>query len=159
IFQRTKEVLTLWRQQKPNGSQVRSFQTELASLAYACFLVGSKPNDELPAPQNLSCQLIMNRSLFMKEWGHYLSWERPPVSLELAQYRIYEISRGERKLIVDLPATQLSYFRRNIDPNKSLVYAVVAIDKQGKESNPAVVKVLVPWLISQIESFFPVFIH
>jgi len=141
VFRKTQEILARWRQEKPTSSQISLFQNEIASVAYACFLACSKPNDALPAPRNFSVRAGENRSLFMKETVHFLSWEPPAGSISPAGYRIYDVSRGERQLLAELKATSLYYWRRNIDPTRSYIYAVLAVDSQGREGNPAVVRI------------------
>ncbi len=155
VFMKTRKILDSWRQEKPSPSQISQFQSEVASVAYACFLAGSIPNDNLPAPLNLSLRIIDNRSLFMKETVHFLAWQPPISGIQPAGYRIYDVSGGERRLLAELKGSNLSYWRRNIDPTRSYIYAVLAIDNQGREGNPAVVKI--PGSTFQVFSwaFFP----
>lgn len=140
VFCLTQEVLAGWRQQKPSASQISQFQDEIASLAYACLLSGSIPNKDLPAPRNLSLRIIDNRSLFMKETVHFLSWEPPLSAIPPAGYRIYDVSSGKRHLLGELKGDSFNYWRRNINPMRSYIYAVLAVDSQGREGNPAVTK-------------------
>lgn len=140
LIRRTQESLTLWRQQKPTVTEVRYFQNELASLAYACFLACTIPKEGLPSPQNLKCQLVKNRSLFLIEWGHYLSWEKPYGDFNPVKYRVYDVSLGEKKMLAEVPSTQRTYYRRNIDPTKPYIYALLGVDDQGQEGNPAVIQ-------------------
>ncbi len=141
VFNRTWSRLESWRQSLPSAGEVSQFQDELSSLAYACFLAGSIPNDNLPAPQNLSCQVIENRSLFLNEFGHYLKWDPPLSQLSISGYRIYDVTLGERQLIAEVSAKNTSYFRRGIYFNRSYFYAVLAVDNKKMEGSPACVKV------------------
>lgn len=140
VFNLTQKVLAGWQQQKPSASLVSQFQDEIVSIAFACFLAGSIPNDNLPAPRNLSLRIVDNRSLLMKETVHFLTWEPPLSAVPPTGYRIYDVSSGERRLLVELKGDSLSYWRRSVDQARSYIYAVMAVDSQGREGNPAVIK-------------------
>jgi len=154
VFDRTWTRLESWRQSLPSAEEVSQFQKELSSLAYACFLAGSIPNDNLSAPQNLSCQVIENRSLLLNEFGHYLQWEPPLSGASISGYRIYDVTRGERQLMAEVSAKNTSYFRRGINFNRSYFYAVLAVDDKKKEGNPAWVKVSSSVQLSQPWNLF-----
>lgn len=125
-----------WRENPPSSETISQVQNGIASLGYSCFVACSIPHDSLAAPRNFSSQLKENRSLLLREYIHYLGWQ-PPATRTAVSYRIYEIKGGDRSLLDEIPASAKSYLRHFVDPNKKYIYAILAIDREGKEGNPA----------------------
>jgi hypothetical protein len=89
------------------------------------------------APLNFAGEALMNKSLFYREYFHSFSWEANPDNRDIDHYRLYEIDEMENKIfLAEFGADTLTYIRRNIDPTKTYIYRLSAVDykdREGKE--------------------------
>ena len=87
------------------------------------------------APVNLRVIKVENKALFYHETIFELSWEPNPLNFGVAHYRLYDVTSGKTQL-GEFPATQLEATLRNMDPGKSYLFALTAVDEWGSESDP-----------------------
>jgi len=87
-------------------------------------------------PANFQVKKIENNALFYRELIFELSWAANPLNLNVAKYRLYDVTQTQT-LLAELPATQLSYTLRNMDRTKTYHFALTAVDAGGGESGPA----------------------
>ena len=122
------------------------------------------------APLNFTGQKVLNRSLSQAEYINVLSWQPNPDNIEIANYRIYEVSATQLSenrnllsrtkinillkrmirsfwentslsLLAEVSSNTIEYWHRGIEKNASYNYVIVAVNNSGKEGNPAYVTV------------------
>lgn len=93
------------------------------------------------APLNFSGIKVLNRSLFQSEYIIKLTWQANPLNSAIEEYRLYE-KRGEsRTLLAELDAGIFDFWIQNADKDKEYVYAIIAVNVHGRESEPSVISV------------------
>ncbi|MBN1224418.1 MAG: hypothetical protein JXB23_14315 [Candidatus Aminicenantes bacterium] len=93
------------------------------------------------APMNVTGQKKLNRSLSQVEYINVLSWQPHPDNLNITKYGIYLVENGIWDPLVELNADVFNYWHRRVGKDKSYTYAIVAINDDGREGNPAYVTV------------------
>lgn len=83
----------------------------------------------------------MNRSLFLSEYLNALTWQANPANENIVGYRIYLVEGGSRSLLADVNASTFEYWRRNVEGGRQYTYVLVAINNEGRESDPASITV------------------
>jgi hypothetical protein len=141
---RAQEVLIQWRAAFPLAQTVVQVQNAITKQAYWCLLSSSPANEELSSPRNLICWTFQQKELRFGastsgRYLHLLRW-RSPSQGEVAGYRVYDVSSGQRNLLAEIPGNTFSFFRRVSDRTTDYIYAVLAVDNSGKEGSPACVQ-------------------
>ena len=95
------------------------------------------------APLNFSGEKVLNRSLSQAEYINVLTWETNPnnAELDIVKYRIYEINGESWNLLVELNPNTFEYWHRDVDKDKQYMYALVAVNDEGREGDPAYITV------------------
>lgn len=88
-------------------------------------------------PLNFSGQKVSNRSLSQSETINVLTWQANPDNENISKYRIYEIEGPNRSLVTEVDADTFEYYHRNVQKDKQYTYALVAVDENNIESEPA----------------------
>ena len=87
------------------------------------------------APLNFKIVKAENKALFYRETIFELSWEPNPLNLNVATYRLYDVTQT-KTLIDEFPGTQFKTTLRNMDKSKAYLFALTAVDEAGIESDP-----------------------
>jgi hypothetical protein len=84
----------------------------------------------------------LNRTFSQAEYIDILTWQANAsnAGLDIAKYRIYQISGTTRTLLAEVNADQTEYQRRKAG-SASLQYEVAAVTGSGREGEPAAVTV------------------
>jgi hypothetical protein len=88
-------------------------------------------------PLNFSGQKVSNRSLSQSETINVLTWQANPDNENISKYRIYEMEGQNRSLVTEVEAGIFEYYHRNVQKDKQYTYALVAVDENNIESEPA----------------------
>lgn len=139
---RAASALAQWRSSWPSAQTVSEVQNAISQQAYWCLVSSSPASENLSAPRNFTCIIFKQRDFNFGSSGvshslHLLRW-RPPLQGQVASYRIYDVTSGQRILLAEVPSSQLSFFRQVSDPNQNYVYTVLAVDAAEQEGCPAV---------------------
>lgn len=94
------------------------------------------------APLNFSASQYENRSLSQLENINVLEWQDNPSHTGVVKYRIYQQDGGSQILLVELDAGTSRYLHRKVNKNNPYNYALVAVNREGKESLPAYTEIL-----------------
>jgi hypothetical protein len=91
------------------------------------------------APAGASAGQVVNRSLFQAEYINVLTWTPNPENqdAEIAHYRIYQINGTQLILLAELDGQTFEYRHRDVNPDASYRYALVAVTASGREGRPA----------------------
>lgn len=94
------------------------------------------------APLNLQVQRVENRSFFLSEYLNILTWQPNPLNQnsEITGYRVYRLNGKNVQLLDTLGSNQFQYSHRNIGSG-SYTYAVTAVDVDGTNGEPAIIKI------------------
>lgn len=92
-------------------------------------------------PLNFNGIKIENRSLAQIEYINVLNWQANPNHIDVVGYRIYSIDGNRQFLLAEINAPIHYYWHRNIRKEKKYEYALVAVNREGKESLPAYTEV------------------
>jgi hypothetical protein len=93
------------------------------------------------APLQLTGQKVENRSLSQREYINVLNWQPHPNNSSIAHYRLYEIRGPKWNLLADVNASTFFYWHRKVEKDLTYLYAVVAVNNQGREGAPTYVTV------------------
>ncbi len=88
----------------------------------------TKPDPLPPAGLRLAGQ---------KLGANRLAWE-PNVEVDVTAYRFYRVRGGSRELLAELPAAETSAVDPGVGADEPAVYSVIAVDRDGLDSEPAV---------------------
>jgi photosystem II stability/assembly factor-like uncharacterized protein len=90
------------------------------------------------APLTFAGTSVVNRSLSQSETIHILHWSANPKNADIVKTRIYSAA-GTRlgRLLSEQSASLLEFKVRNAASGAAATYAVVAVDKAGREGEPA----------------------
>jgi len=138
IFAKTEAVLNEWRTIFPGSEVVRSFEYNLVSQAYACFITYTLPSYTLMSPLQLTCQRVSNRSLSQREYIDILSWQTNPENQNIVGYRIYTLEGQNKIFQAEVEGDVYQFYFRDVRPDRTYPYVVATVDSQGLEGNPAV---------------------
>lgn len=101
-----------------------------------------QPDISFFPPLNFCAEKKEERSLFLKDYVIYLSWELNPLSeQETKTYRIYQINGQFRTLLVELYSDTFEYYHFGIEKDEVYYYGIVPVDSQGKEGSFSYTKV------------------
>ena len=78
----------------------------------------------------------------ISETSCYSGTEMALVSSSIIKYRIYEIEQENQILIAEIDSSLLSWTRRNMNPGKEYIYAISAVNRQGRESEKSFTQIL-----------------
>ena len=94
-------------------------------------------------PLNFSGQKVLNRSLSQREYVNVLTWQANPDNQDknIVNYRIYQIEGNSQSLLTELDSSVLSYWHRNVEKDKTYIYAIAAVTGGGVEGIQAQVTV------------------
>ncbi len=117
-------------------------------LGYYAIVNGKRTDHICPAesicsgtifpPIKFSGQKATNRSLFQQEYIHVLSWQANPKNKNITKYRIYLVDADGQTLLTELNADTFQYLHRNIQKDRPYTYALVAVNQENLEGNPAI---------------------
>jgi hypothetical protein len=89
-------------------------------------------------PTNISIRREMNRSLFVKEYYDYLSWEHDSWNsrFNIVEYRVYRREAADLRyqLLASVTADVLAYLDGPVDSSKEYEYVLTSVDSEGRES-------------------------
>jgi outer membrane protein assembly factor BamB len=75
-----------------------------------------------------------NRSVLAHEYINILTWEKNYISEEdTAKYRIYEIDKQSRTILIEPDKDILEYYHRGVEKDKKYYYAIRSVDSFGNE--------------------------
>lgn len=135
-FAETDLGLNVWRNSLPTAEQVKNFETDIISQAYCCHLTSTVPTD-INSPLQFTGQMVLNRSLSQAEYINILSWQANPNNVNIIKYRIYMVEGENKSLLAELDAQTFEYWHRKIEKDKQYIYALFAVNDEGREGNPA----------------------
>ncbi|MBW1862995.1 MAG: hypothetical protein JRJ02_11565 [Deltaproteobacteria bacterium] len=92
-------------------------------------------------PLNFSGEKIMNRSLSQAEHINVLSWQANPGNVNIAKYRIFLKNGYSRSLLAELNSDIFEYMHRKVEEETPYTYVLVAVDHEGRESDPVSVSI------------------
>lgn len=92
-------------------------------------------------PLKFAGRQVLNSSLSQTEHTNVLSWQANPNNQNREIYRIYLVEGKIHSLLVELSADFLEYIHRNVEKNRKYKYALVAVDRMNRESEPIYMKI------------------
>jgi len=97
----------------------------------------------IQAPLNLTGEKVLNRSLYQAEYINVLKWESNPdnENKNIIKYRIYQKVDNTQSLLIELGADQFEYWHRKVEKDKRYTYALVAVNNENKEGEPAYITI------------------
>jgi len=93
------------------------------------------------APLDFSGNKVENRALLQREFINVLTWKSNPYNRNITNYRIYQLAGSDRSLVEESSSDTFEYWHRNVNKDDQYQYALVAVDNQGREGNPALLTV------------------
>jgi len=88
------------------------------------------------SPLSFAAKTVPNRSLSQTEYVNVLSWQAHPENRNVAKYGIFLVDGRTQTLLAECRADQFEYWHRRIAKDKSYSYALVAVNSEGRESDP-----------------------
>lgn len=92
-------------------------------------------------PLNFILQKLLDFSLSQDDFINLLTWQANPDNENIVIYRIYQVEENTRNLLADLNAKTFEYLLPYVEKNKRCIYALVAVNEEGRESDPAYVTI------------------
>jgi hypothetical protein len=92
-------------------------------------------------PLNFAGQKVLNRSLSQAEYINVLTWQPEPNNVNIVKYRIYQIDGDSQNLLVELNAGIFQYWHRRVEKEKEYMYAICALNDEGREGGYSQLKV------------------
>lgn len=89
------------------------------------------------APNDFSGQKVLNRSLSQAEYINILIWQPNQNNVNIAKYRIYQVEGETQNQLIELNANTFKYWHRRVEKDKQYTYALVAVNDEGREGDPA----------------------
>jgi hypothetical protein len=91
---------------------------------------------------SVSGRKVLNRTFSQAEYIDILSWQAHPSNegLDIAKYRIYQVSGTTRTLLAEVNSDQTEYQRRKAG-SSNLQYEIAAVTGSGREGEPAAITV------------------
>ncbi|MFW6132149.1 MAG: BACON domain-containing protein [Candidatus Aminicenantaceae bacterium] len=93
------------------------------------------------APLNFTGEKQENNSLFYHETLHHFTWEANPENVDIKYYRLYEVNENGKTLVKQMNSDTFEYDRREMDPDKTYTYELVAVNKNDLVGHPATVTI------------------
>ncbi|MFB0565075.1 MAG: FG-GAP-like repeat-containing protein [Candidatus Aminicenantaceae bacterium] len=91
----------------------------------------------LYAPLNFKAEREENKASLHREYGVFFNWDANPENEIVEKYRIYEVKEEGWILIAEVSPDTFSYLLRNVEKEKHIRYALVAVDDKGREGDAA----------------------
>jgi len=89
-------------------------------------------------PLSFSGRKVLNRSLSQAEYINILGWKPNPKNEGIVFYRIYSLENGVWvKPPALVQASGREFRERRVSPNRTYAYAIVAVNIEGREGEPA----------------------
>ena len=92
-------------------------------------------------PSSFSGKKFLNRSLSQAEYINVLSWQVNTNNENIQNYKIYTVDGQSWSLLVELNANTFEYWHRRVVKDKPYTYAIVAVNDESREGDPAYVTV------------------
>jgi hypothetical protein len=94
-------------------------------------------------PLNVTVQKVLNRSLSQAEYIDVITWLENPDNQDLGitRYRIYEVNGDIWDLLAELDNATLQYWHRQVDRDRTYVYALAAVDEANREGDAVLVTI------------------
>jgi len=92
-------------------------------------------------PLSFTGEKILNRSFSQAEYINVLSWRAHPSNVNIVKYKLFQVEGKSRSLLVELSADTFKYWHRRVEADKTYTYALVAVNNENRESDPASVTV------------------
>lgn len=83
----------------------------------------------------------INRGVISAEYINVLSWRDNPANVDIRTYRIYLAEEGTRRFLAELDSSVLEFRQRGVEKDKTYTYALLAVDKTGREGQEAAITV------------------
>lgn len=83
----------------------------------------------------------INRGVISAEYINVLSWRANPANVDIRTYRIYLAEGGTRRFLAELDSSILEFRQRGVEKDKTYTYALLAVDKTGREGQEATITV------------------
>ena len=93
---------------------------------------------KIQPPLNPRGTLAVNRSLLQTEIIARLSWDDNPANGDIAQYRVYLIENGERKLLGATDASVRLFEQRKLAKGQAYTFEIAAVTFSAREGDAAV---------------------
>jgi glycoprotein endo-alpha-1,2-mannosidase len=93
---------------------------------------------KIQAPLNPRGTLVPNRSLLLTETIARLAWDENLANRDIAQYRVYLIENGERKLLGATDASVRSFEQRKLAKGRAYTFEIAAVTFSAREGEAAV---------------------
>ena len=135
---RAEEALGSWRMNFPSQEAVLATENDIVYQAYCLFLASTVPTG-IPAPADLVGQRVLNRALLLQEYVDILTWSPRPGSPPVDGYAISAIENGRKVLLGRVSSSTTRFWHRDVQGTGRYQYAVAAVDREGREGNPACV--------------------
>jgi hypothetical protein len=142
---------TVWEKDVPAGAGIIGAMRAFFEYSGTLFLWDGRTlyytNQEIYAPMNLTIEQFLNRSLSQAEYINILTWQGNPANIFISKYRLYLVEGQNWSLLYEvdknMEETDFTYEYRDRWRKKELTYtyAVVAVDDENREGNPAYVSV------------------
>lgn len=89
-------------------------------------------------PLDFQGKKVLNRSLSQAEYINILNWKSNPLNegLPLDKFRLYLYSHGRWEFFRDFDTKTFEFQQRFVDKDTSYSYALVSVDKRGREGEP-----------------------
>jgi hypothetical protein len=92
---------------------------------------------KIQAPLNPAIEQVINRSLSQAEYINVLRWQANPANENITHYRIYVFSGSTPGLLAEVDSRTFSYMHRKAAKTGTETYAIVAVNDEGREGEPA----------------------
>ena len=92
-------------------------------------------------PLNFTGEKVLNYSLSQDEYIDVLTWEANPDNENIEKYRIYLIEGESRSLLIELDVNTFKYWHRNVEKDTQYAYALIAVNNENREGDPAYISV------------------
>ncbi len=84
-------------------------------------------------PLNFFGQSVTNRSLLQVEFINILSWQANPNSVNIINYRIYQLEGQNKVLLSELNVDTFEYWHWKVDRDQQYNYAICAVNNELRE--------------------------
>ncbi|HUU06649.1 MAG TPA: hypothetical protein VMZ49_12325, partial [Patescibacteria group bacterium] len=98
-------------------------------------IVQANFNRVVQAPLGFTGEKVVNRSVSMMEYIALLRWQPNPANAGAISYRIYRIDNGLVSAIGNVGAGGNEFIVHHLQPAKTYIFGVTAINSQGWESD------------------------
>lgn len=92
-------------------------------------------------PLNASGVKKLNRGVISAEYINVLTWQPNPDNADIRAVRVYLTGPGPRSLLAELVPSTTEYQQRHVEKDTVYTYALVDVDKTGREGREATVSI------------------